>query len=115
MVAIFPDGQYDHASFQNANDRVMYERTFARGSAEQQLVAQAMLCANPEMSNDEIRMKMTVPTGNPPMYVAPPVTIDTVLSGEAMQPPQLYDRAPTDFSGTPAGRDGSQLPSLPAW
>lgn len=115
MVAIYPDGQYDHASWQNANDRVMYERTFAQGNREQQLVAQAMICANPETPNDEIRAKMTAqPVPEFGMEKNDP-TLDDVLSGAAFQTGHLYDQSPTDFSGSNASTEASSVPSLPYW
>lgn len=116
MVAIYPDGDYRHgATYANANDREMYERTFAIGTDEQQRIAQAMITASPETSNDEIRAKMaSLPPAAPSGLVKVSPTIDDVIQVSPAAP-HLNDRAPTDFSGTNAGRDGSSRASLSAF
>lgn len=118
MVAVFADGMYDHGStWTNANDRVMWERTFATGTDSMKKMAAAAILADPATPADEIRQATTPP---PPAYsglVKASPTIDDVLNvgTQGYSPGHLYDRAPTDFSGTPAGRDASSVPSMSAW
>lgn len=74
---------------------------------ELKLMAQAVQTADPATPEALIRQYMTA---GPPADVGPappPPTIETVLDGSALQPRHLYDRAPTDFSGTPAGIEAS--------
>ena len=84
---------------------------------EQRLMAQAVATGsfsypNP-MSRETIQEYMTA---GPPVDAGPArpqPTIESVLDGSALQPNRLYDRAPTDFSGTPAGMEASSGPSVP--
>jgi hypothetical protein len=117
-VGLWPDGDYSHgATFINASDRYAWESTFRTGTDGQRKMAQAMITASPVTSNDEIRMKMaTYPDFGPEIRAVTQPGIDDVLG----TPPKadadhMYDRAPTDFSGTPAGREASSVPSLPAY
>lgn len=118
MVAVYPDGQYDHgATWQNANDRVMWERTFTTGTDAMQKMSAAMLLAAPDTPAEVVREVMTRPAAAYSGLVKVSPTIDDVLNigPSGPVPGHLYDRAPTDFSGTPAGRDGSSTPSLSAY
>lgn len=113
-ISIYPDGDYGHdASWANANDRVMWERTFSVGNREQQEMATAMLTANPQTPEATIRANMTAPVISQRGMASQP-TIDDVLNVGAQGYDQghLYDRAPTDFSGTPAGMSSNSVPSL---
>jgi hypothetical protein len=111
------DGQYDYTKpwYQNANDRVSYERAFQQGTREVQLQAQALMLASPLTPDGLIRDQMTATMETPQFgavaQVAP--TLDEVLAGEWSNSGNLYDRAPTDFSGTAAGQESSSIPSLP--
>lgn len=119
-AALYPDGEYQHGStWVNANDRVEWQRTFAVGDAAARKMALAMLTANPDTPADEIRNNLTAPYPSDrygDMKVSP--TIDDVLgtgpAGWKSPGNHLYDRAPTDFSGSPAGQEASSLPSLDA-
>jgi hypothetical protein len=117
-VPVFPDGEYDHShAWQNASDRVSWERTFATGTEGARRMAQAMITANPATPADEIRLKMT---GLPPEAPSDPVKVSPTLEDVLGTRPQpdyghMYDRAPTDFSGSPAGYSGSSRSSLPGW
>jgi hypothetical protein len=116
-VNIFPDGRYDHgATFRNANDRVEWERTFRTGTDAQRLMAAAMITANPGTPEAEIREKLSVP----PLPAAGPVSVtqmtitDVLGIGAAADAGHMYDRSPTDFSGTPGGYSASSVPGLSA-
>lgn len=91
-------------------------RTFSVGTDAQRRMAQAMITANPVTPNDEIRLKMaTYPDLGPPVQAVPQPTIDDVLgTGPGVNSAHLYDRSPTDFSGTPAGTQSSSTPSISA-
>jgi len=117
MVAVFADGDYGHgATFHDANDRVLWERTFATGTDGMRKMAAAAITASPDTPAAEIRANMTAPViSQRGMKTSP--TLDDILNvGPAgFNPGHLYDRAPTDFSGTPAGRDGTSVPSMSAY
>lgn len=109
VVPVFPDGMYDHShAWQNANDRVAWERTWKTGTDGQRKMAQAALTADPAMPAEMIRANMTTPVTIQAGTKTSP-TIDDVLNvgPSGYNPGHLYDRAPTDFSGTPAGMQGS--------
>lgn len=116
-ISLYPNGDYSPGStWQNANDRVMYERTFATGTDEQQKVAQAMITQSMSTSIDEIRAKMTMPpppAALPMMPVAP--TLDDVLNVGPKADTVMNHQSPTDFSGTNAGSESTSYPSLNAW
>jgi hypothetical protein len=83
---------------------------FKPSPGQQVLMDQATRISQPG-SSDLIRATMT----QPPMYAFErpvPVTIDTVLSGAALQPAQ---QTFSDFSGTTGSYEGSSTPSLPAF
>lgn len=113
-ISVYPDGDYEHgATWVNANDRVMWQRTFSEGTDAMREMAQAMITANPDTPEAEIRANMTAqPVVQRGMKTSP--TLDDVLSvgAQGYNPGHLYDRAPTDFSGTPAGMQSSSYPSL---
>lgn len=79
---------------------------------QQKLMAQAVTTANPGYPAEMIREHMTAPEPRDVGPARPQPTIESVLDGSAFQPPNLYDRAPTDFSGTPAGIEASSRNSL---
>jgi hypothetical protein len=117
-MQVYPDGDYEHgATWVNTNDRVMWERTFAVGTDEQRRIAQAAITADPNTPGDEIRLKMTMP---PPPAMSAPVKVspgldDVLRVGAQPDSAHLYDRSPTDFSGTRAVREGSSYPSISAY
>lgn len=117
MVAVYPDGQYDHGStWANANDRVLWERTFTTGTDAMKKMSAAMLLAAPDTPAEVVREVMAKPLFTQRGMKTEP-TIDDVLNTGPSGPvvTHVYDQAPTDFSGTPAGRDGSSVPSLSAY
>lgn len=115
------DGIYDRShTWQNANDRVEWERSFTTGSGPTRAMASAMIAANPLTSADEIRAVMTAPPMPAPsglVKVSP--TLDDVLNtgpmGYTTPGSHLYDSAPTDFTGSQGAREGSSIPSLSAY
>lgn len=110
------DSIYDGThTWQNANDRVEFEHAFKQDPRQQKLMAQAEATADPGYPEAMIREYMTAGAPADAGPARPQPTIESVLSGEALQPNRLYDRAPTDFSGTPAGMEASTTPAIPAW
>lgn len=124
MVAIFPDGQYNYNQAgtwgSETNDRVMWERTFATGTEASRKMAVAAMTADPSTPADMIRANLTspLPSELPGIAKISP-TLDDVLStgptGYTHPGSHLQDSAPTDFSGTNAGRDGTSYPSISAY
>ncbi len=113
-----PNTVYDsgvNAQWQNANDRVAYQRAFNEGDGEQKRIAQALLTANPLTANIEIQHNMTT-QGFPPRfgYDDTPLTLPQVL-GDELDPNNVDRRAWNDFSGTDSSYSGTDLPSLPIW
>jgi hypothetical protein len=105
MPQVFPDGDYSHgATWMNANDRVMWERSFQQGTDSTRRMAEAALTADPATPADLIRNSMVAPIVTQ-VGSKQELTIDQVLGvGPAgFNPGHLYDRAPTDFTGTPSG------------
>lgn len=108
-IPVFPEGQYDHShAWQNASDRASWERTWQTGSDGQRKMAQAALTADPSMPAEVIRANMTAPIVTQAGSKTT-LTLDDVLNvgPQGFNPGHLYARAPTDFSGTPAGMQGS--------
>lgn len=104
MPQVFPDGDYSKgATWMNANDRVSWERAFQQGTDSTRKMAEAALTADPGTSSDMIRASMTAPLPVDYGMVKVSPTLDDVLSTgpSGPVPGHLYDRAPTDFSGTP--------------
>lgn len=105
------DARYDHTQpwssmFLPSSD------VFRQDPRQVALMSQAIQTANPDMPEEVIRQSMTV---GPPADVGPArpqPTIGSVLDGSALQPGHLYDRSPTDFSGTPAGVEASPRNSI---
>lgn len=112
------NGQYDYTQpwYNNASDRVSYERAFQQPDRAKQLEAQALMCALPMTPNRFIRQQMTAPLDTPQfgaMNQSP--TLDDILAGQYTQSGNLDNRAPTDFSGTNGEINSSSIPSLPYW
>lgn len=114
MVPVFPDGQYSHPPWNSANDRVEWERTFAVGTDSQKRMAVAMITASPDTPEAMIRLNMTMPPPSAPSALSvTQMTLDDVLGTSAKADTgHMYDRSPTDFSGTPAGLMPSSTPGL---
>lgn len=107
----------DSHTWQNANDRVLAERVMLRSPQEEQLMDQALATQDPAYPEELIRENLTM-QGVPSRYGyqdlrADPPTLDYMFSG--MPDPHMNDAHPTDFSGTNAGMQSSQVPGLPVW
>jgi hypothetical protein len=110
------DTIYDNThTWRNANDRVEFEHAFKQDATQQRLMAQATMTADPAYPESAIRMNMTAGLPADAGPARPQPTIETVIDGSALQAGHLYDRAPTDFSGTPAGMESSSTPAIGAW
>lgn len=112
----WPDGVYDRTKpWQSNDERVMQERAFKQGTRETQLEALALITANSVTRNREIRQQMTAPLYTPQFgAMKTELTIDDVVDNN-LTPDNMLDRAPTDFSGTTAGQEGTAFPSLPTY
>lgn len=94
-------------TWQNAQDRVAFQRAFATGTLAERRMAQAALTANPLTPEAEIREQMTVP-GVPSRYGYPDeaLTIDDVFGG-GLPRPDIDDKPPSDYSGGNGSYTGS--------
>lgn len=117
MPQVFPDGDYSKgATWMNANDRVSWERAFQQGTDSTRKMAEAALTADPGTSSDMIRAAMTAPiVVQRGMKVSPGIDMVLGVGPSGYDPGHSYDRAPTDFSGTPAGTESGPASSLNAW
>lgn len=110
-----PDTVYDYTQpwWNNANDRVAYERAFIEGNFEERQIAQALITANPATENAEIALKMTA-------FVVPdrfgydrePLTISEIVDNELGRPMNLDTTHATDFSGRRSNIDATERPGL---
>lgn len=108
------DTEYDNTHpWDSMFNGVPLSDVFAQDPRQQRLMSQAVMTMNPATPGDFIRANMTagIPADAGPARPQP--TIESVLDGSALQPNRLYDRPPTDFSGTPAGMEASFGPSVP--
>lgn len=80
---------------------------FRQDPRQVKLMSQAVMTADPNTPEDFIRENMTAGTPVDAGPARPQPTIEGILSGADLQPNRLYDRPPTDFSGTPAGIEAS--------
>lgn len=111
------DGYYAYRApyWNNASDRVAYERIFAQGSFEDRQIAQAMITQNPLTPNSEIAEKMTVHTVPPKFgYNDTEITINDVVQNDFTDD-HLFDRHTTEFSDRRSGVESTTIPSLPNW
>jgi hypothetical protein len=117
MPQVFPDGDYSHgATWMNANDRVSWERSFQQGTDSTRRMAEAALTADPGTPARMIRAAMTAPViEQHGMKVSPTIAEVLNVGPSGYDTGHLYDRAPTDFSGTPAGIESGPSSSLNAY
>lgn len=109
------DTQYDYTQPWSSVFLAQSSDVFHQDPRQVKLMNQAVMTANPATPEDLIRANMTAGMPVDAGPARPQPTIESVLDGSALQPPRLYDRAPTDFSGTPAGMEASSSPAIPAW
>ncbi len=117
---LYPPTVYDidaNYHWQNANDREMYKRAFFEGDREERRCAQALMTASPTTSNAEISANLDNPfTPDRFGYDNNQITIDDILSGPlADSRSHVADYHTNDFSGRKAGRESTDIPSLPLW
>lgn len=115
-----PDSMYDDTHvWQNANDRVSFQRDFFGGTYEQRTIAQAKLSSNPLTSNQEIRVNYDRSYVPPRFgYDDHQLTVTDVLNLDEFAETDgnhIADAHTTDFSGTVSGRESTGTPSLPLW
>lgn len=115
-----PQTIYDQThTWQNANDRVAWQRTIAEGSPEEQKMARDLMNADPGTPSSYIANTMTA-FRIPPRYgydTTPPTIYDVIelSSDDNISDPHASDYMMTDFSGSKARREGSEIPSMPMW
>jgi len=111
-----PDTRYDytHPWWQNANDRVAYERAFALGDFEERQVAQAMLSSNPSVPDAVIRAGNANAARVPSRfgYNMEEISISDILDNGARINSHIDDSHTTDFTGRNAETNGSSRPGI---
>lgn len=110
-----PDTRYDytHPWWNNANDRVAYQRAFEAGTFEERQIAQAMLSQNPETPDAEIRSKNKNAAYIPPRfgYNNTEITIKDILDND-LERGHLEDAHSTDFSGRLSNTEATSRPGI---
>jgi hypothetical protein len=117
-TSIYPDGNYDFSKppwYQNATDRVQYERTFQQGTREEMLEAQALINAQATTQSWEIHAQFDAPEQPRFGATSQQPTLDDIFMGNLSQSDNLNNHAPTDFSGSNAGQEATSIPSIPYW
>jgi hypothetical protein len=108
----FPDGVYDRThTWQNANDRVEYERTVSQDPIETAKIMSALATADPSMPDAVIQESMTA-LPSVPLAPSEPVTVMECFGRDLGH---VNDYAPTNFSGKQSQFSGSSIPSMPSW
>lgn len=108
------DTRYDYTQPWSSKFLGQSEDVFKQDGRQQKLMAQAELTASRATPGDLIREGMTAGLPADAGPARPQPGISSVLDGSALQPNHLYDRAPTDFSGTVAGIEASSRNSISA-
>jgi hypothetical protein len=103
------DTVYDHGHPWDSLFNGPQESAMRQSPYTEKLMAQAAMLASPATPDQVIRDTMM----QAPLYdwgtPRPQPTIDSVVSGEALQPPQANW---SDFSGTAAGVEASARPTI---
>lgn len=109
-----PDSVYDRSHvWQNASDRVSYERTFQQDPIERGKIVVALDTANPEFPEQVIRERLATPPIQPRFGIPQgPPDIDELFSRNLGH---VQDFAPTNFSGQQGGFSGTATPAVPPW
>lgn len=117
MAGLWPDGDYSHGgTWMNASDRVSWQRSFQVGTDQTRRMAEAALTADPATPADMIRAAMTAPiVVQRGMKTSPTIGEVLGVGPSGYDTGHSYDRAPTDFSGTPAGVESGPASSLNAY
>jgi hypothetical protein len=110
MVAVNTDGVYDYnAAGQQWSSQFVRDSSWRPSPDQRQKIDQAMWANDMNTPMDLLRSHAPFNVVAIPATPGQP-TITDVLSMTAGQAPQ---QTFSDFTGTPAGRDGSMFPSLP--
>jgi hypothetical protein len=108
------DSRYDytHPWWQNANDRVWYERAFYAGTFEERQIAQAALSSDPLTPNSLIRSKNKNAGFIPPKYGYrdSQFSIEDILDTDDRG--HLEDAHSTDFSGRLSNIESTSRPGI---
>jgi hypothetical protein len=111
-----PDTVYDNThTWQNANDRVSFQRSFSLDPGEAAKSVAALTYADPAVPNEYIRETLTAPiTAERDMVVdrTPPGAME--MFGPAPGG-HANDFGPTNFSGKQSPFSGTGTPAMPAW
>ena len=102
-----PDGNLDSTpTWQNSTDRVAYQRAFQMGTAAEQLMAMALVAADPNTPEDVIRDQLTTETMPPRTgYDRTVVGIDACFTGPGVVNNTLINYSGRDDdTGRTAGR-----------
>lgn len=115
-----PDTVYDAGltyAWQNANDRVSYQRSFDEGTIQDKKMSQALLTANPNTPNIEIQVNMNTPQVPARFgYNDEPLTIERVLGDELYnEGSRTNTRVWNDYSDVNSEINSTSLPSIPVW
>lgn len=115
MPVQLADTLYDDThTWQNANDRVAYQRAFeAADTNTDRKIAQALLTANPLTSNIEIQVNMNQPPipKRLGIGVEPPTIID-ILNNDLDRSEPVNTSLWNDFSGSNGSYEGTERPYL---
>lgn len=108
------DGRYDAGlhPWDSLFNGMPLTDVFKQDPMQQKLISQAIVTMNPATPEDFIRENMTAGLPADAGQARPQPTIESVLDGSALTPNRLYDRAPTDFSGSPASMEASSRNSM---
>ncbi len=109
-MQIDTDGVYDYTQpGQQYSSIFIRDSSWKPSPAERQKIDQALWVNSPQTPMDALRVHAPLNVVAIPATPGQP-TLTDVLSMTAGQAPQ---QTFSDFTGTPAGRDGSMFPSLP--
>lgn len=115
-----PNTVYDAGltyAWQNASDRVSFERAFNEGTVQDQKMSQALIVASPLTANVEIQYNMNRPKLPPREgYDTEPLTIEKVLGNDLVEEgSQVNTRVWNDYSDVNAEINSTSLPSVTVW
>jgi len=101
----------------NANDRVEYQREFSTGQPQRMKIAQAMLSQDPLTPDQEIRQNMTTPSPPPRFgYRTNELTITEVLNNDfELAGTHVETSLWNDFSGSNGETNSTSRPVGGIW
>ena len=115
-----PETVYDAGltyAWQNANDRVSFQRAFDEGTAQDQKMSQALIVASPLTANVEIQYNMNHPKIPPKYgYGHEPLTVGDVIRDDLHeQDSYISSRVWNDYSDSNGEINSSDVPTIPVW